>query len=90
MRSTEANVIRERDEAFSMQGGPYGFERVGVAFNIRSGYRVFWVGCYSYPSKDPDGKAAERFRDDEHFAKCLADAWNRRNNTGVEIPEEGP
>jgi len=78
----ESEVVYERDESFAMQTGPFGFEKVGVLF--RDGPqcgRVIWLGVLYWPRSDKDGTALEQYRHDEHLAKCLVDAWNKRNNT---------
>ena len=36
-----AEVVYERDQQFSMHGGPFGFEKVGVLFReVNTWYRV--------------------------------------------------
>jgi hypothetical protein len=37
----KARLVVERNDAFDMQSGPYGYERIGFAI----GERVFWTGC---------------------------------------------
>lgn len=37
----KARVVYERNDAFDMHSGPFGYERVGFAIDDR----VFWVGC---------------------------------------------
>lgn len=39
--AVRARIVYERQDAFDMQSGPYGYERVGFAIDDR----VFWVGC---------------------------------------------
>lgn len=61
-----ARVVYERNDAFDMQGGPYGYERVG--FQI--GDRVFWTGCAG--SGLPGGTYAE----DKALAEHVVTRWN--------------
>ena len=65
----EANVVYERDEAFNMTSGPYGFERVG--FSI--GHRVFWTGLSASHT------ANRTWDEDKELAEKIVKAWNEIN-----------
>ena len=84
-----AEVVYERDQQFSMHGGPLGFEKVGVLFREanKSG-RVIWLGCLYWPNADK--LTVDRYRDDERFAKMLVEAWNKRNEIGSGGVSGGP
>ena len=63
----EAQVVYERQDAYDMQSGPHGFERIG----FRIGDRVFWVGCAG--SGMPSDGVFER---DHKLAETLVQRWN--------------
>ena len=62
----EARVVYERDEAFNMSSGPYGYERVG--FSI--GGRVFWTGLSASHTANRTWEA------DKELAEKIVKAWN--------------
>jgi hypothetical protein len=62
----KARVVRERQDGFDMQSGPYGYQRVGFAI----GERVFWTGCVG--SGMPEGS----YGDDERLAHEVVRRWN--------------
>lgn len=73
--SLEAEVVFERDEAFTMGSGSYGYERVGVKYRLADGTnRVFWIGTYYWPQNDSSGQAAETWKADQRFANALVAA----------------
>jgi hypothetical protein len=61
-----AKVVYERQEAYDMKHGPWGYERVGVCI----GDRVFWTGCSG--SEMPVGT----YDDDKRLAQQIAERWN--------------
>jgi hypothetical protein len=62
-----AEVVFERQDAFDMTSGPYGYERVG--FSI--GGRVFWVGCAG------SGLPGGTYEADKALAASVVERWNR-------------
>lgn len=62
----KAEVVYERQDAFDMQSGPYGYERVG----FKVGDRVFWTGCVG--SHMPGGD----FAADKRLAEEIVARWN--------------
>jgi hypothetical protein len=63
----KARVVFERNDAFDMQSGPYGYERVGFAV----GDRVFWTGCAG--SGIPGGT----YEADKALAAQIVERFNR-------------
>jgi len=62
----KARVVFERNDAFDMQSGPYGYERVGFAI----GDRVFWTGCAG------SGMPGGTYEADKALAKQIVERWN--------------
>lgn len=63
----KAMVVYERQDAFDIQHGPYGFERVGFAI----GNRVFWAGCAG------SGMPGTTYEADKALAEAVVERWNR-------------
>jgi hypothetical protein len=63
----KARVVFERHDAFDMQSGPYGYERVGFAI----GERVFWTGCAG------SGMPGGTYEADKALAESVVERWNR-------------
>lgn len=62
----KAKIVRERNDAYDMQSGPHGYERIG--FEI--GGRVFWTGLAGSYMDSPN------WTDDKKLAEDIVDAWN--------------
>lgn len=62
----DAQVIYERQDAFDLTHGPYGYERVG----FRIGDRVFWVGCAG------SGLPGGSYDADCRLAEAIVARWN--------------
>lgn len=69
----DARIVRERQDAFDMQSGPYGYERVGFAI----GARVFWVGCTG------SGMPAGSYGQDEALAQEIVMRWNGKSERAL-------
>lgn len=70
----KASVVRERQDGYDLQSGPFGYERVG--FEIDG--RVFWTGLTgSY------APGSETFAADERLAQTIVARWN------AAVPAEG-
>lgn len=62
----KAEVVYERQDAFDMSAGPYGYERVG----FKIGNRVWWVGiCGS-------GLPGKEYEADRELATQIVKRWN--------------
>ena len=66
-RTADAKVVYERQDAFDMESGPYGYERVGFCI----GDRVFWIG--STGSGLPGGPPYDA---DKRLAELIVERWN--------------
>lgn len=62
-----AEVVYERQDAFDMQSGPFGYERVG----FKIGVRVFWVGCAG------SGLPGGTYEADKALAEAVVERFNR-------------
>lgn len=62
-----AELVRERQDAYDMATGPYGYQRVG--FSV--GGRVFWVGCCGTHMNN------ETWLADESLARSIVERLNR-------------
>lgn len=71
-----ARVVYERQDAFDMQHGPYGYERVGFCI----GDRVFWVGiCGSGLPSNYD-----QYERDKAFSDEVVRCWNDTKDAEAE------
>jgi hypothetical protein len=61
-----AQVVYERQDAYDMHAGPYGYERVG--FRIED--RIFWVGCAG------SGLPGDTYEADKKLCADLVSRWN--------------
>jgi hypothetical protein len=66
----KARIVYERNDGFDMQGGPFGYERVGFAI----GDRVFWTGCAG------SGMPGGTYETDKRLAETIVERWNAHAN----------
>lgn len=72
-----ARVVYERQDAFDMRSGPYGYERVGFCI----GDRVFWVGCAGSGLDNGD-----QYEGDKMLAEKIVRCWNDTKDAEAERP----
>lgn len=72
-----ARVVYERQDAFDMRSGPYGYERVGFCI----GDRVFWVGCAGSGLGNGD-----QYEGDKMLAEKIVRCWNDTKDAEAERP----
>jgi len=71
-----AKVVYEREDAFDMRHGPYGYQRVGFCI----GDRVFWVGCCG------SGMPGSQYEQDKALAEEIVRCWNDTKDAEAERP----
>lgn len=73
-----AKVVYERQDAFDLHHGPYGYERVGFCI----GERVFWTGCCGTGLQ----ASYQQYETDKALAEEIVRCWNDTKSAEEERP----